>query len=69
MKENNNFTNDVIRNVEDEASKVIDEIVEEIENEEFQIVEDTIEDPEKVSFEERGEWQLVIGGINKENKD
>ena len=52
MKETNNFTNDVIRNVEDEASKVIDEIVEEIENEALQIVEDTIEDPEKVAFEE-----------------
>ncbi len=51
MKEKNNFTNDVIRNVEDEASEIIDGIVEEIENEAFEIVEDTIEVVEDRSVE------------------
>lgn len=51
MKEKNNFTNDVIRNVEDEASEIIDGIVEEIENEAFEIVEDTIEVVEDGSVE------------------
>jgi len=52
MKEKNNFTNDVIRNVEDEASDVINEIVEEVENETFQLVEDTIGEVEKENSEE-----------------
>jgi hypothetical protein len=51
MKEKNNFTNDVIRNVEDEASEIIEEIVEEIENEAFQIVEDTIGEVEEKSID------------------
>ena len=51
MKEKNNFTNDVIRNVEDEASEIIDGIVDEIENEAFEIVEDTIEVVEDGSVE------------------
>jgi len=54
MKEKNSFTNDVIRNVEDEASEVINEIVEEIENEAHQIVDDTIGDMEKESVEIEG---------------
>ena len=44
MEEKNKFTHDVIRNVEDEASEMIDEIVEEAQNEAFDIVEDTIEE-------------------------
>ena len=51
MKEKNNFSNDVIRNEEDERSEVINEIVEEIENEAFQIVEDTIAEDEKEDTE------------------
>ena len=60
MKEKNNFTNDVIRNVEDEASEVIDEIVEEMENEAFQIVEDTIAVEEKESAEVESTQDEII---------
>ena len=60
MKEKNNFTNDVIRNVEDEASEVIDEIVEEMENEAFQIVEDTIAVEEKESAEVENTQDEII---------
>jgi len=44
MKEKNDFAHEVIRNVEDEASEMIDGIVEEIENEAYDLVEDTIEE-------------------------
>jgi hypothetical protein len=51
MKENNDLSNDVIRNEEDEASNVIDEIIEEAQNEAFDIVEDTIEEDEKENLD------------------
>jgi vacuolar-type H+-ATPase subunit E/Vma4 len=55
MNEKNDYTHDVIRNVEDEASEVIDEIIEEAQNEAFDIVVDTIEEAEKENEEEVAE--------------
>lgn len=52
MNEKNSYTQDVIRNVEDEASEIINEIVEEAQNEAFDIVEDTIEASENENEEE-----------------
>lgn len=52
MNDNKNGPEEIIRNVEDETSEIIEEIIEEIENEASQIVEDTIEEVEKESVEE-----------------
>ena len=52
MNDNKNKPDEIIRNVEDEKSEIIEEIVEEIENEAFGIVEDTIQEVEKESGEE-----------------
>lgn len=65
MKEKNNFTNDVIRNVEDEASEIIDEIVDEIENEVFDVVEDTIGESEKEGIEAE-ETEAVLEQVEEE---
>ena len=46
MNENKNGPEDIIRNVEDETSEVIEEMIDEIENEVLDIVEETIEKSE-----------------------
>lgn len=57
MNDNKNKSEEIIRNVEDERSEIIDEMIEEIENEAFGIVEDTIEEVEKESVEEELEQE------------
>ncbi len=52
MNENKPVSEEIIRDVKDESSEIIDEMREEIENEVFQVVEDTIQDVEKGSAEE-----------------